>query len=179
MGDSPRTVTVSSSDPTRRSTSIVAVRVPDNWMPSRLTVLNPCRLTVTEYVPGGRETMRYCPVPSVTTDRTFSVSAGLAASTETPGNTAPDASLTVPEIVACCACSAAGTRRTKATRPRVLNTPCMLPPNMCPAVVTPRHTEPQSPDGRSRETLSLCERAFSGRNVYTLCISSCQDFDIN
>ena len=47
--------------------------------------------------------MRYCPDPSVTTDRTFSVSAVLAASTETPGSTAPDASFTVPEIVACCA----------------------------------------------------------------------------
>src|SRR5258708_6116421 len=40
--------------------------------------------------------MRYCPVASETAVRVFSISAGLAASTVTPGNTAPDASLTVP-----------------------------------------------------------------------------------
>src|SRR5688572_27031475 len=40
--------------------------------------------------------MRYWPVPSVTTERTFSINAGLEASTVTPGSTAPDASRTVP-----------------------------------------------------------------------------------
>ena len=65
-------------------------------MPSRLTVLNPGSVNVSEYVPGLRSTMRYWPVPSVTTERTFSISAGLAASTVTPGSTAPDASRTVP-----------------------------------------------------------------------------------
>ena len=35
-------------------------------------------------------------VPSVVTERTFSISAGLAASTVTPGSTAPDVSLTTP-----------------------------------------------------------------------------------
>src|SRR5438045_1163987 len=43
--------------------------------------------------------MRYCPDPSVTTVRTFSISAGLAASTVTPGKNAPDASLAAPAIV--------------------------------------------------------------------------------
>src|SRR5687768_712283 len=42
----------------------------------------------------------YWPVPSVTTERTFSMSAGLDASTTTPGSTAPEASLTTPAIVA-------------------------------------------------------------------------------
>src|SRR5688572_19816920 len=42
--------------------------------------------------------MRYCPAPSVTTVRTFSINAGLAASTVTPGSTAPDESLTTPAI---------------------------------------------------------------------------------
>src|SRR5437773_12404485 len=45
--------------------------------------------------------MRYWPVPSVTTVRTFSIRTGLAASTLTPGSTPPDASLTVPAIDAC------------------------------------------------------------------------------
>src|SRR5215475_10761489 len=42
--------------------------------------------------------MRKLPLPSVTLDRTFSMSAGLDASTVTPGSTAPDASLTTPAI---------------------------------------------------------------------------------
>ena len=42
----------------------------------------------------------YWPVPSVTTVRVFSRSAGLDASTVTPGSTAPDASLTTPAIEA-------------------------------------------------------------------------------
>lgn len=49
-------------------------------------------------VPDGRISIRYWPVPSVTPDRTLSISAGLAASTVTLGSTAPDASLTTPVI---------------------------------------------------------------------------------
>jgi hypothetical protein len=45
--------------------------------------------------------MRYWPVPSVTAVRTFSMRAGLVASTVTPGNIAPDASFTTPAITAC------------------------------------------------------------------------------
>ena len=44
--------------------------------------------------------MRYCPVPSVRAVRIFSVNDGLAASTVTPGSTAPDESLTTPAMVA-------------------------------------------------------------------------------
>src|ERR1043166_1057089 len=40
--------------------------------------------------------MRYCPVASEIAVRVFSISTGLAASTVTPGSTAPDASFTVP-----------------------------------------------------------------------------------
>src|SRR5262245_12337092 len=65
-------------------------------MPSRLTVENPESVNVTTYVPGLRSTMRYWPVPSVTTVRDFSMSAGLDASTLTPGRMAPDVSLTMP-----------------------------------------------------------------------------------
>src|SRR5262245_818785 len=45
--------------------------------------------------------MRYCPFASDTAERTFSMSAGLAASTVTPGSTAPDVSRTTPAIDAC------------------------------------------------------------------------------
>ena len=48
--------------------------------------------------------MRNWPVPSVTAVRTRSSSAGLSASTETPGSTAPDSSLTTPVIDACACC---------------------------------------------------------------------------
>ena len=57
-------------------------------------------VNVTMYVPGRKSMMRNWPVPSVTALRTFSISTSLAASTVTPGNTAPDASRTTPVIVA-------------------------------------------------------------------------------
>src|SRR5688572_21237522 len=48
--------------------------------------------------------MLYRPSPSLTTERTFSIRAGLAASTVTPGSTPPDVSLTTPAMpLACCA----------------------------------------------------------------------------
>src|SRR6187401_167822 len=45
--------------------------------------------------------MRNWPDPSVIAVRLFSMSAGLAASTVTPGKTAPDVSRTMPAIDAC------------------------------------------------------------------------------
>src|SRR5262245_56836472 len=80
---------------------MVSTAVPEISMPSRLTVLKPVSVNVIEYVPGFRSMIRYWPVPSVTTERTFSIKAGLAASTVTPGSTAPDASRTVPVRVPC------------------------------------------------------------------------------
>src|SRR5215510_8104662 len=51
--------------------------------------------------------MLYRPWPSVTTERTFSMSTGLAASTVTPGKSAPDVSRPSPAIpLACCALTA-------------------------------------------------------------------------
>ena len=49
--------------------------------------------------------MRNWPESSVTAVRTFSMSAGLAASTVTPGSTPPDVSRTVPVSVAWAICS--------------------------------------------------------------------------
>src|SRR5262249_7900337 len=48
---------------------------------------------------------------SLTTERTFSIRTGLDASTDTPGRTAPEASLTTP-VMAACASAAAGRSRT-------------------------------------------------------------------
>src|SRR6185295_14784279 len=45
--------------------------------------------------------MRYCPLSSLTTVRTRSMSASLDASTVTPGSTAPDESFTTPAIADC------------------------------------------------------------------------------
>ena len=94
----PDTVIVSSTPPTFSSLFTVAVKFVVSSMPARLTELNPGSVKVTVYVPGRRSTMRYCPCPSVVAERTFSINAGLAASTVTPGSTAPVASFTVPEM---------------------------------------------------------------------------------
>ena len=74
-------------------------------------VEKPGSVNVTVYVPGLRSTIRYWPVPSVTTDRTRSISAGLAASTVTPGSTAPDVSFAVPVMVAWAQTMAGSMRR--------------------------------------------------------------------
>src|SRR6187397_2295025 len=52
------------------------------------------------------------------TDRVFSMSTGLAASTVTPGSTAPLTSRTIPEI-ALCACATAGS---STRQPRAVST---------------------------------------------------------
>jgi hypothetical protein len=54
-------------------------------MPSRFTVVNPDNENVTVYVPGLRSSIEYWPTPLLTTVRTFSIRAGLEASTVTPG----------------------------------------------------------------------------------------------
>src|SRR5580765_2292849 len=99
VGESPVTVIDSASEPTRRSALTAAVNADVNSTPSRFTVLKPVNVNVTEYVPGTRLTILYWPAASVTTVRTRSMSDGLAASTVTPGMTAPVASLTTPAML--------------------------------------------------------------------------------
>src|SRR5476651_2140363 len=84
-GDWPETVTVSSIAPTFRSALIVDVKLDGSSTPSRFTAEKPGRLKVMVYVPGRRFSIRYRPFASVVTERTFSIRAGLAASTVTPG----------------------------------------------------------------------------------------------
>ena len=98
LGLSPVTVTVSSSPPTRISEFTEATKLPSSSIPSRLTVANPGRVKVTTYMRGRRCSIRYWPLLSETTVRTVSSRAGLAASTVTPGSTAPDVSRTTPVI---------------------------------------------------------------------------------
>src|SRR5713101_4970670 len=129
IGVSPVTVIVSSNAPTFSSPLTVATNVPDNSMPSRLTVLKPGSENVTEYVPGRRSTIRYCPVASLMTDRTFSIRAGLAASTVTPGSTPPDASLTTPVIAACAEAVDGRSRRT--SKPNKPDKPRRTPGDRC------------------------------------------------
>src|SRR3954453_12792501 len=81
--------------------------------------------------------MRYCPCPSVTTERTFSISAGLDASTVTPGSTAPEESLTRPAMApVACAEARAGKRSTQNRRAEIatltnldIPIPFLDPPN--------------------------------------------------
>src|SRR5579862_7261115 len=98
MGVAPVTVIVSATAPTFNSAFTAAVNDPDNSMPSLRTVVNAGKVNVTTYVPGRSCRILYWPVESVTTDRTRSIRAGLDASTVTPGNTAPEVSLTTPAM---------------------------------------------------------------------------------
>ena len=114
-GLAPVTVTVSSSVPTRSSTLIDATKSADSSTPSRLTVANPGSVNVTVYTPGRRSTILYCPCVSVITERTRSMSAGLLASTVTPGITAPLASFTTPAMPLACAKAMRGIAATAST----------------------------------------------------------------
>src|SRR5262245_41490813 len=71
--------------------------------------------------------MLYCPVPSATTERVFSINAGLEASTVTPGSSAPEASLTTPAMDPC-ACASVEKRRRTATTNDPSQSGFMLPP---------------------------------------------------
>ncbi len=97
------------------SALIVTTPAPASSTPSRFTTEKPDSVNVTEYVPGRKSTIWYCPVPSVIAERVFSIRAGLAASTETPGNTAPDESFATPASETC-ATAAAGNSVTIPTR---------------------------------------------------------------
>ena len=123
IGVSPVTVIVSATAPTFMSPFTCDVTPIDTSTPSRRMLLKPVSEKVTVYWPGGRLMMRYCPDPSVATARTFSISTGLAASTVTPGRTAPDASLTTPAIVpsSCAEVDAAMARNAATTQLALMN----------------------------------------------------------
>src|SRR5688572_13861259 len=98
--------------------------------------------------------MRYWPVSSVTTDRTFSISTGLAASTVTPGRTAPDASLTTPVMTAWADAIDGTNTHTNATRKNaqdpwirfsitvLLTCGCKRPSGSRRLVLPPMHVKP-------------------------------------
>src|SRR5215471_435112 len=98
VGDWALTVTVSSTAPTCNSAFTAAVKFPSRMMPARRTLLKPGSVKVTVYSPGRRSMIWYWPLASVATLRDFSMSAGLDASTVTPGMTAPVVSLTDPAM---------------------------------------------------------------------------------
>jgi hypothetical protein len=87
-GRSPVTTTVSVTGSTLSSAFTEAANIHE-LDAFALDRIEPLGVSVT--VPPGRRSMiLYWPVPSVLTERTFSIRAGLAASTMTPGSTAPD-----------------------------------------------------------------------------------------
>src|SRR5437764_182350 len=84
-------------------------------------------------MPGRRSRILYRPEPSVTTVRTFSMRAGLDASTVTPGRTAPEVSFTVPAIAAlaplvCANAAGANTSETNAASAAVALCLCRISP---------------------------------------------------
>src|SRR5205823_4433689 len=74
---------------------------------------------------GRRSTIVYRPSASVTTVRTFSIKAGLAASTVTPGSTPPDVSLTTPATPLAC-CAEATTAHNSDVTSAALTRPCLI-----------------------------------------------------
>src|SRR5215471_15496996 len=94
--------------------------------------------------------MRYSPDPSVTVDRVFSMSTGLAVSTVTPGNTAPDESFTTPVIDAWAKASV-GNRTRHANMPAVFNTLSTS------SLLTPRHGVTLGTSNRN-VSLTGCQR---------------------
>ena len=98
MGLWPETITDSSRAPTLSSALTVAVKSDGKTMPSRIKLENPGKVKLTRYVPGRRAAIAYRPSTSVTAVRVFSMSAGLATSTVTPGSTPPLESVTTPVI---------------------------------------------------------------------------------
>src|SRR5262245_6341054 len=68
-------------------------------MSGRVSPLNPCSSAATVYGPGGRETSRYSPLPSVAAVRMKPLSTFFAV-TVAPGMTAPEESFTTPVICA-------------------------------------------------------------------------------
>jgi hypothetical protein len=125
IGVSPVTVIVSSIAPTRSSAFTDATNDPVSSMPSRLTVLKPGTVNVTAYRPGCRFSIRYWPLSSVTADRSFSISAGLAASTVTPGSTAPEVSRTAPAMDPCAYADAGASKATVSKTSRLACVPMM------------------------------------------------------
>ncbi len=88
IGDSPVTVTVSCRSPTRSSVLMLAVTAAVSWMFSCRTVLKPGKRE-RQRVGARRQGRRCCTghCHRSATERTFSISAELAASTVTPGST--------------------------------------------------------------------------------------------
>ena len=124
-----------------------------------MNVAKPGSVNVTEYVPGRSSIMRYCPWSSLTLVRTFSVRAGLAASTVTPGSTAPDVSFTTPAMLAAlvpCAAVTAGV----SNAPTQMATPTLAIRVTCRLLVTVSGSDQRNRrrDAGSRLTLHSRER---------------------
>src|SRR5439155_16944570 len=104
-----------------------------------------------------RSMMAYRPSPSVTTDRLLSISTSLAASTVTPGSTAPEVSFTRPAIVLC-ADAPPGRNASRATTPRIRTaTFALIGPHSV------RHTEPPADE-------RLCCRPYARPGLVSISI---------
>src|SRR5262245_23950996 len=117
-------------------------------------------------MPGRRSTILYWPAASVMTDRVLSMRTSLDASTVTPGNTAPDASLTTPAMVLCARAAVGSTSNPSATKIAaaipLLVMP--LPPNgqlqgpnpYCPTRLIPtKKGDPDEERGAERRTTKM------------------------
>src|SRR5471030_690135 len=117
------TATTSLGLPGLRSAFTVPTKAAGRSTPAWVRVPKPGALTVTAYTPGCRSVILYWPDPSVTTERTRSISAGLAASTVAPATGTPAASLTMPDRpLSVCWAHALGTNNAHARATRLIFT---------------------------------------------------------
>ena len=115
-GDAPVTVSVSSSAPTFSSVFTVIVKSDGSSRPSRLTVENPSSVK-RQRVDAGPQVHQAVGAVFVGRDRADLFDQhGLAASTVTPGSTAPEVSLTTPVSVLCAMAGAGTTHRQASAR---------------------------------------------------------------
>jgi hypothetical protein len=122
----------------------VAANAPVSAIPSRVIVLNPSNLNVMVYVPGGRLTIWYCPISSLTPVRVFSISVGLDTSTVTPGSTPPEVSFTTPATAARPCARAVGAAISEPIRADSTNrvNPCIAPSPPFLAISRSSHDTP-------------------------------------
>jgi len=117
-GDSPRTVTVSSTGETSMVilTNVVFLKVTSTFL--EMVVLKPGKVNVRSYLPTGKNENLNSPLVEVVVERFFLIRASPERLMVTPGRPAPLVSNTTPSMLPVCKVSWASEGTTKTITPR-------------------------------------------------------------